>query len=54
MKQKLPAKVIEQLRRAGQKRAAQMTTAERQKFGRKGWQTRIRNATISPTMKVGG
>jgi hypothetical protein len=44
MKLKLPESVIEQLRRAGQKRAAQMTTEDRQKYGRKGWQTRIRNA----------
>jgi hypothetical protein len=40
----LPAAVAEQLRKAGQRRAAQMTTADRQKYGRKAWQTRISRA----------
>jgi hypothetical protein len=44
MKTKLPEPVLEQLRKAGQARAAQMTTADREKYGRKGWQTRLTNA----------
>lgn len=45
MKPKVPEKVREQMRKAGQARAAQMTTEDRRKFGRKAWQTRIANAS---------
>jgi hypothetical protein len=44
MKQKLPDAVREAMRKAGQARAARMTTADREKYGRKGWQTRLTNA----------
>lgn len=40
----IPESVRDQLRRAGQVRAAQMTREDRQKFGRKAWQTRITRA----------
>lgn len=44
MKTKLPTAVLEQMRKAGQARAAQMTSEDRAKYGRKGWQTRLANA----------
>jgi hypothetical protein len=44
MKVKLPQAILDQMRKAGQARAAQMTTADREKYGRKGWQTRLTNA----------
>jgi len=45
MKRKpIPEALREQLRKAGQIRAAQMTREDRQKYGRKAWQTRLRNA----------
>lgn len=44
MKAKLPDAVREAMRKAGQARAAQMTSEDRAKYGRKGWQTRLANA----------
>ena len=44
MKAEIPDAVREQMRKAGQSRAAQMTTADREKYGRKAWRTRIANA----------
>jgi len=44
MKVEIPNALRQKLQKAGRARAAQITTKERQKFGRKAWQTRLRNA----------
>jgi hypothetical protein len=54
MKREIPEAVREQMRKAGQARAAQMTTADREKYGRKGWQTRLANARKSISRNQAG
>jgi len=41
----IPEVLRKQLQKAGQRRAAMMTSEDRAKYGRKGWQTRIKNAS---------
>lgn len=47
MKATIPDEIRRQLVKAGKARAAKMTTEERQEYGRKAWQTRIRNAKLA-------
>ena len=45
MKREIPESMRRALQKAGRARAAQITPEQRKSYGRKAWQTRIKNAT---------